>query len=508
MKPEQPLKNAAATNFAGPGDASELRGVLLLCLLAAVHVFVYSAAFPFFNNVDEANHFDLVIQYSQGRPPQAVELISAEAMRYIAIFGSQEFLWPASDFPGGRYPPPPWLGSAEEIQRYVLANEINRQKILNYEDSQPPLYYALAGCWWRIGHGLGFENGFDLYWLRFLNMLLLAALTWLGYATARMIFPGQIFLRLGVPALLAFMPQTAFYSIENDVLSPLGFGLAFYLLLNFFHATTTNAGAALWPGLALAAAFLTKVSNLPLVAVAVVFVFFIAGRLFKARTLSASLPALLCLFVSCAIPIVACLVWTKHAFGDFTGSAAKVQILGWTQKPFVQWWHHPIFTVTGLWTFWSGLMASWWQGEFFWHRLPLCLPPLNRVYAVLSTLLVGAGIFRLVRSPESQSRPALWFAAGCVAGAVVFLGFVSIIYDFHDCFYPSRELPYFTSGRLMLGALIPFMLIFVYGLDQLLARMGERIKFLTLAAMIMFMLAGELTTNWPAFFSAYNWFHI
>ena len=44
------------------------------------------------------------------------------------------------------------------------------------------------------------------------------------------------------------------------------------------------------------------------------------------------------------------LAWCKHAFGDFSGTAAKIQFLGWTHKPFAEWWHHPIFTPHGFWT--------------------------------------------------------------------------------------------------------------------------------------------------------------
>jgi hypothetical protein len=36
-------------------ESNESKWVFLFCLLAAIHVFVFSAAFPFFNNVDEAN---------------------------------------------------------------------------------------------------------------------------------------------------------------------------------------------------------------------------------------------------------------------------------------------------------------------------------------------------------------------------------------------------------------------------------------------------------------------
>jgi len=74
-----------------------------------------------------------------------------------------------------------------------------------------------------------------------------------------------------------------------------------------------------------------------------------------------------------------------------------------------------------------------------------------------------------------------------------------LIYDFHDCFYPSREHPYFTSGRLLLGALIPFLLLFVFGLDRALARFSNQSKFFMLTGIILFMLISEISIDWPVF---------
>ena len=37
------------------------------------------------------------------------------------------------------------------------------------------------------------------------------------------------FIRLAVPALIACLPQTTFYAINNDILTPLTFGAAFVL---------------------------------------------------------------------------------------------------------------------------------------------------------------------------------------------------------------------------------------------------------------------------------------
>ena len=133
--------------------------------------------------------------------------------------------------------------------------------------AQPPLYYSVAGAWWQTGKMLGFDGGHLLYCLRFLNLVVIIALVWLGYFAARLISPGNIFLRLGVPALIAFIPQTAFYSINNDVLSPVCFGMAFICLIKFLRAEFPNVRLGIFTGLALAATFLTKISNLPLLAV-------------------------------------------------------------------------------------------------------------------------------------------------------------------------------------------------------------------------------------------------
>ncbi|MFZ0827224.1 MAG: DUF2142 domain-containing protein [Verrucomicrobiia bacterium] len=502
--------NAADSNPPVSFSESRERNIVwLLCLLAAVHVFVFSAAFPFFNNVDEQIHFDLAVKYSQGHLPRSLEPVSAEAVPYAVLYGSPEFVGIPANFADGRFPPPPWRQPVDGVRRTLAARTQAWDKVLNYEASQPPLYYSLAGAWWRMGKMLGFHDGPLLYWLRFLDIFLVGALVWLGYTAAQLIFPERQFLRLGVPALLAFMPQTAFYSIQNDLLSPLCFGSAFICLVKWLRTEVPDVRLGIATGLALAATFLTKISNLPLLAVSGVVLLLKIRNLAEAGKWRASSPALTALALCAGLPMMAWLAWCKHAFGDFSGTAAKIQFLGWTQKPFGEWWHHPIFTPHGLWTFLSELLASFWQGEFLWHRQPLASPVVDLIYAILSIGLVGAAVIALVgRSGTAAQRQALWFGLGCFLAAVVFLGFLSILYDFHDCFYPSTAHPYFKSGRLMLGALIPFLLLLVFGLDRALGRRGKPAKFLALAGMILFMLVSEIAIDWAIFPDAYNWFHL
>jgi len=202
--------------------------VLLFCLLAAAHVLFFSAAFPFFSVVDEQAHFDLVLRYSQLDPPRMLPHTSETALPYIVFFSTSEYLFVPADQPGGVFAPPPWKLPPEEAARRLAPREqFWRETVLNHEASQPPLYYVFAGGWWRIGQAVGLTDGPLLYWLRFLNVLFLAALVWLAGATARKLFPENRFMRITVPALAAFFPQSIFYAINNDILSPLTFGVAF-----------------------------------------------------------------------------------------------------------------------------------------------------------------------------------------------------------------------------------------------------------------------------------------
>jgi len=500
----------AAKSPAAFPETLERKIILLLCCLAVIHVFIFSAAFPPINNVDEQAHFDLAVKYSHGHLPRGLEPVSREAMQFIVVYGSQEFLWPPETFPDKKFPPPPWTQPVDQIAPILLAREAQWQNA-NHESSQPPLYYTLAGLWWNAGQRLGFEGGRLLYWLRFLNILLDAALVWLGYFTARTVFPENFFLRLGVPALLAFLPQTAFYSINNDVFSPLCFGAAFVCLVKFLDAETPDTRCGMAVGLALAAAFLAKMSNLPLLAVSALAVLWKISRLAKTKKLRVAGPSLASLYFCATLPITAWAAWCRIHFGDFTGSAAKVQFLGWTLKPAGEWWHHPIFTSHGAWTFVSGLLATFWQGEFLWHGQPLASPAVNLIYTMLSFGFVAVALALLVArhtGVTGAQRQTLWLALMVFIAAVAFLAFLSVIYDFHDCANPSREHPYFTSGRLMLGALIPFLLLFVFAMDHALNRFGTPVKYLALAGMILFMLISETAVDWPVFFSPYNWFHM
>jgi Predicted membrane protein (DUF2142) len=484
--------------------------VIGFCLFAAVRVLFFSAAFPFFNNVDERRHFDLVIKYADGHVPRGAEFISPATLPYLSHYASPEFLSAPEDFQGG-YFGPMWKHPVEEVAPTIAKIEEIWGRTPNQECSQPPLYYVLAATWFRVGQWMGFKDGSALYWVRFLNVALMMALVWLAYVAARMVFPKQVALRLGVPLLIAAVPQDAFYGINNDVLSPIFFGLVFICLIKWFSKDELSVSLGIASGLSIAAAYLAKLSNVPTILVAVgAILWWCIAEARTGRFREAILP-LGILAVCAAAPILAWLVWMKAHFGDFTGATSKAQFLGWTTKRFSDWWSHPIFTASGMWTFLSELIASFWRGEFMWHARIIGFKGMDLFYVLSSVglLVIAAISFARARAKNTSlpQRRLLWIAAACVVVTIVFLAFLSLQFDFGACINPSRERPYFFQGRLMLGALIPFAMLYVYGLSRILLD-EPNLVLGAVGAIAIAITFSDLLANRVAFTSAYNWFHM
>ena len=486
--------------------------IFLLGSVAALHVFMFSAAFPFFSVVDEQAHFDLAVHYANAQPPRTLAKTSEEALPYLVYFNCSEFLNTPASQVNGHFAPPPWTVPPEvSAPRMAYFTKFWRETAQNHESSQPPIYYVIAGGFWRFGQFLGLPDPWRMYALRFLNALFLVALVWLGHRVARTIFPENQFVQVAVPAFVALFPQRVFYSINNDVLAPFTFGLAFFMVWKTCLANPLTPRLALGTGLALAAAFLTKISVLPLLAVAAVFLGGKALVTMRQTGREKSIPPLLLLFCAASLPMAAWMFWCQTNFGDFTGSAGKIHFLGWTNKPFVEWFSHPIFSASGFWFFVKGNLATFWQGEMLWHREPLAWPGLDVGYTLLTAALLFALLWFWWRRPATFSAPqrvALWFSFACVMAMFAFFALLSVKYDFHDCFYPSREKPFFVSGRLMLGMLIPFLLLLTAGLDQVLGKFSMRVKLSVLVALLALMLAMEFAVNWPVFSNEYNWYHL
>ena len=162
-----------------------------------------------------------------------------------------------------------------------------------------------------------------------------------------------------------------------------------------------------------------------------------------------------------------------------------------------------------------GRWERFWQGEVWWHGYSLRLPGTDNLYTVLTRAR-----FCLAATLRNGALMAIfqWSARanqGVAAGPGIFRRRAWLFWpDVHRLRFSRMLLSFarvpliFTSGRLLLGALIPFLLVFVCGLDRVLRRQGRTIKFVTLMALVGGMLALEIFTDRTVFASPYNWYHL
>ena len=160
--------------------------------------------------------------------------------------------------------------------------------------------------------------------------------------------------------------------------------------------------------------------------------------------------------------------------------------------------------------FWSSLSASFWRGEVSWHGRPLSWGPADGFFAISSLILVGSAIVGLQRRAglSTFQQQAIGLAILIFVAGIVFLALLSIQFDFGNSIGPSRAHPYFTAGRLLSGALIPFALMYVYGIALLLRRASSAVLPVAIVAgVVTLVAASEIITNHVVFPSEHNWFH-
>jgi hypothetical protein len=67
--------------------------------------------------------------------------------------------------------------------------------------------------------------------------------------------------------------------------------------------------------------------------------------------------------------------------------------------------------------------------------------------------------------------------------------------DFGECINPSRAHPYFTSGRLLSGVLIPFALFYIYGITYPLRRINSTLPLSVIGLIVIFAASSEISST-------------
>jgi protein-S-isoprenylcysteine O-methyltransferase Ste14 len=83
-----------------------------------------------------------------------------------------------------------------------------------------------------------------------------------------------------------------------------------------------------------------------------------------------------------------------------------------------------------------------------WHAQTIGYKGLDSFYVLSSLGLILIAVISLLRDRAiiSESRRMLWIAMACVVAVIVFLGLLSLQFDFGACINPSRERPYFSRA--------------------------------------------------------------
>ena len=220
------------------GSPRETQLVVALAAFAFLRVFVFASVLPFFNGIDEHLHFDLLQKYSRGfLPGPEPATLDAVTVGLLAAHGSPEYLKGPEAFENGRIPTPEETsakrppGSAAHRKLVAWYTQWN-----NFEAEGPPTYYVLGGAWLKLGRTIGLQEIQLLYWVRWLNPMLAAAVVAATYAFLRRRCPGDAFRRLGPCIFLAGYPNDLNYGVTADVLS-IGLGaLCFFGLVRMREA--------------------------------------------------------------------------------------------------------------------------------------------------------------------------------------------------------------------------------------------------------------------------------
>jgi hypothetical protein len=474
--------------------------------MAAVRVFYGAATLPFFANTDENAHFDLVHKLARGNWPTKNEAFhDPETLDVWILDGTDEYLNRPGTLgveSGFRPPVRDWAMNSVRAQ-YIRQQRTERGRIPNHEAHEPPVYYALAAIWYEVGRAFGLSPASIVYWVRFFNVPLYAALVATSYAFVRPHF--GVITGLAVAALTAFFPNAVFFTISNDLLSPLTVLLTLLLLVRWYESDDPGLVLAFGTGLMAASAVLVKLTNAAVLAAVAAAVASSCRR----RRLGTSIRVAWPLVTGALLPPMLWCLRNRFVLGDWTGTTAKIQAQTWTPKPLDQLLDHPLFTWAGLCGFLTRLCGSFFEGDVVWHADPVQFGFSETFFVATAASLPVLGVVAILlrRKREPQAAFVAGLSALVVLGYVALLSVLSLRWDFGINPFPSRAFPFFAFGRLAAGAIVPFLLLYVSGIEALFGRRPILVAAAATVAATMMVLM-QLALLLEARSSEFNWFHL
>lgn len=426
------------------GSKTSPRVVTLLALIVVLYLGLgtqYAVWTPVWQVPDEPAHYNYVRSLAEGRGFPILEEDDYD-QGYLERLTSEDF--------------PPHL-TVEPLE---------------YEDHQPPLYYMLAAPIYLL-----FDGG--VVPLRMFSVLLGGGLLIAAFGTVRTVFPRRPALALMSSAFIAFIPQhlAVTAGVNNDTLAELTVAGTLWALAAYVSGVDqqTSEPCAREPrpwtvGLLLAAALLTKTTAYVVVGVAVGAVVIRAHR--EQRGWPWAARQLAWMFVPALLLSAPWFIRNGLTYGwsDPLGLGRhKAVVEGQPRSP--EWLAH---------YGWAGLLSrllrttfqSFW-GQFGWMAVPM--PQwVYRVFALISVLLIGGLLLRLIRRRHPRGTGPLVTHPISLLALSALLTFLA--YGWYNLTFVQHQ------GRYLYPALIPLAAVAALGLDTLVELLPRRLRPWTLTA--------------------------
>jgi hypothetical protein len=483
--------------------------VALLAVVACIRVDVYASAFPFFHNIDEHRHADRVLKYARGYWPEAeLPPIEPHLAELIARYGTPEYTSPRDRFPQGAPPPTPPERMTGLVRALFEEKLVRLREMESVDAQQPPLYPLVAGLWYRLGQRLGFTEIAGLYFVRWLNGAILAALVVSSWRFLLRSHPDEPHIRLGVLLWIAFYPSSVFYGISDDVGMPLLGGLAFAWIVLATAPGDTRPLLLTAAGGVFALALLEKWYALSFLSVAAFLALAqLRGAVRRGSTrhemLAWSLFAL-----AAGAPVALWISRNLAVSGDALGMALKSRHIGIAAVPPSLWIEHPLFHSWGSLPFFSGMISTFWRGEVGWYKQPIRSVWLDAGYD--ATTIAALALAALACRRGSATRRVDGAALVAVFTAFAMLAAMSIAYQLDPIQWAGRK--YWSTGRYCAWAVLPFAIAYVRGVDVACRPVPTRLRplafWVLLGAILGASTLGGILLTRPVFASSWNWYHL
>jgi 4-amino-4-deoxy-L-arabinose transferase-like glycosyltransferase len=344
---------------------------------------------------------------------------------------------------------------------------------IQYEDHQPPLYYALMTPIYLL-------TGGNPHALRIFSVIIGMIIVWCAYGVGRLMFPQSPHIALALAGFIAFHPQHLHIiaSVNNDVLA--WAWVSIMLVLAIAYIKTGDMRLPLIMGIVMGLALLTKATAYFLVAIGVLAILIRRKNGFGTMLR----------FISPAL--IGGLIWwirniSVYGFPDFLGlrahdavvigqlrTAERISQLGFSG-------YVSEFLQTTYNSFW---------GQFGWMAVPMP----NWIYmGILAVILIAVLGWMVYRRGEPVER-GIW----ALLIATTIFSVIAYLY------YNSEFVQY--QGRYMFPLLIPVGVFLVLGIEAwrklLIGKVQNRfapyltaIPFLSLAVLDVYLLWRVIVPN-------------